>query len=87
LHLVDGVLYGKVRDSFGGLVEDSLTGRFIRKIAIYHGRPTSIPRADIDADLPDNVASRASAIPNFEASGLLDSIHLTCQAEAFLHQM
>jgi hypothetical protein len=84
---VDRVLYGKVRDYFGELVEDSLTVRSIRKIAIYHGRPTSIQRADIDADLPENVASRSSAIPNFEASGLLDCIQLTCQAEAFLHQM
>jgi hypothetical protein len=58
-----------------------------RKIGIYHGRPTSIIRSDIDADLPNITVSSESASFDFDATGLLESIQLTCQAEAFLHRM
>jgi hypothetical protein len=58
-----------------------------RKIGIYHGRPTSILRSDIDADLPGVTVESDSTSFEFDPTGLLESIQLTCQAEAFLHQM
>ncbi|KAK3676544.1 hypothetical protein LTR78_003820 [Recurvomyces mirabilis] len=55
-----------------------------RRIGIYHGRPASIHRSEIDVKLP---SSECDVIGPSTASGtshLLQSIHLTSQAEAFL---
>jgi hypothetical protein len=57
-----------------------------RKIGVYHGRPASIARLDIDTDLPMNPPVTANK-DGFDSSGLLESINLTTQAEAFLHEM
>ncbi|KAL5119245.1 hypothetical protein ACEQ8H_002732 [Pleosporales sp. CAS-2024a] len=58
-----------------------------RKIGIYHGRPASILRSDVDADLPGNSAASELSSFDFDTTGLLESIQLTWQAEAFLHQI
>ncbi|KAL6168157.1 hypothetical protein ACJQWK_05814 [Exserohilum turcicum] len=58
-----------------------------RKIGIYHGRPASIQRSDIDADFPTSFHTSGIDDDDFDATGLLESIHLTCQAEAFLYQI
>jgi hypothetical protein len=87
MYLVDGVLYGKVRTVPSKLMRRTLMKISFRKIGIYHGRPTSILRSDIDADLPGNTVTSESASFDFDATGLVESIQLTHQAEAFLHQM
>ncbi|KAH3920577.1 hypothetical protein HBI56_071890 [Parastagonospora nodorum] len=58
-----------------------------RKIAIYHGRPTAISRSEVDADFPSSPDTSGSTDVDYDTTRLLESIHLTCQAEAFLHQM
>ncbi|EUC31165.1 hypothetical protein COCCADRAFT_101951 [Bipolaris zeicola 26-R-13] len=58
-----------------------------RSIGIYHGRPASISRSDIDCDLPSSSTPNSIDGDTFDATGLLESIDLTCQAEAFLHQI
>jgi hypothetical protein len=87
MYMVDGVLYGKVWTSFRAVTTGVLTEMIFRKIGIYHGRPASILRSDIDADLPGTTAANESTSLDFDPAGLLESIRLTCQAEAFLHQM
>jgi hypothetical protein len=64
-----------------------LTDLNTRTIGIYHGRPTSILRSDIDAEMPQISDVDASLNDSFNASGLLESINLTGQAEAFLNEM
>lgn len=56
-----------------------------RKLSIYHGRPTSISRSDINAQMPQS-SSEESTSDNTRA-GLLESIDITQQAEDFLHEM
>lgn len=58
-----------------------------RKIGIYHGRPTSIVRSEIDVDLPRSPDANNLNDNSFDSSGLLESIHLTGQAELFLQEM
>ncbi|XPS78642.1 hypothetical protein M3J09_010652 [Ascochyta lentis] len=58
-----------------------------RKIGIYHGRPTSILRSDIDADLPLGVHECAGLNDGFDSSLLIDAIKLTGQAEASLREI
>ncbi|CAE7021677.1 hypothetical protein PTNB85_02458 [Pyrenophora teres f. teres] len=58
-----------------------------RKIGIYHGRPASISRSDIDVDLPKNRDTSRMNADSFNVTGLLESIYLTSQAEAFLHEI
>ncbi|KAG9196056.1 hypothetical protein G6011_01177 [Alternaria panax] len=58
-----------------------------RKIGIYHGRPISIVRSDIDADLPQSSEAHLMNDDSFDPQGLLESIKLTRQAEAFLHEI
>lgn len=84
---MDGILHGKVCNPGRAFITAALTIWPFRKIGIYHGRPTSIVRSDIDADLPGNTAASDLVSFDFDATGLLDSIQLTCQAEAYLHQM
>ncbi|KAF1938599.1 hypothetical protein EJ02DRAFT_410076 [Clathrospora elynae] len=58
-----------------------------RKIGIYHGRPTSIVRSDIDADIPRSPDATQMNDDSFNPFGLLESIYLTGQAEAFLYEI
>ncbi|KZM21391.1 DNA binding [Ascochyta rabiei] len=58
-----------------------------RKIGIYHGRPASINPSDIDADIPQSPDGNNISNDSFDASGLLESIDLTRQAEAFLQEI
>ncbi|KAI4924478.1 hypothetical protein J4E85_007593 [Alternaria conjuncta] len=58
-----------------------------RKIGIYHGRPISIVRSDIDADLPQRSEAHLMDDDRFDPQGLLESIELTRQAEAFHHEI
>jgi hypothetical protein len=58
-----------------------------RKISVYHGRPISIARSDIDADLPQSSEAHLVNEDSFDPQGLLESIKLVGQAEAFLHEM
>ncbi|KAH6639895.1 fungal-specific transcription factor domain-containing protein [Boeremia exigua] len=58
-----------------------------RKIGVYHGRPASINRSDIDADIPQSVEGGNISNDSFDTSGLLESIDLTRHAEAFLQEI
>ncbi|KAG9383588.1 Fungal trans multi-domain protein [Pyrenophora tritici-repentis] len=58
-----------------------------RKIGIYHGRPASIARSDIDVDLPKNHDTGRMNADSFNTTGLLESMYLTSQAEGFLHEI
>ncbi|KAK5105866.1 hypothetical protein LTR62_001953 [Meristemomyces frigidus] len=58
-----------------------------RKIGIYHGRPASIHRDDVDVDLPSDQHTAVNSPASFSALNLLQSIYLTNQAEAFLHEI
>jgi hypothetical protein len=58
-----------------------------RRIGIYHGRPASIHSSEIDVALPSDHSDTMISSAVFGSSYLIQSVHLTRQAEAFLHEM
>lgn len=58
-----------------------------RRIGIYHGRPASILRSDIDVEMPSSSREGAGPLDSFDPLLLLEAIKLTDQAEAFLSEM
>lgn len=83
---MDCILHGKVSSSEPKDDEGfQLIVYLARKISIYHGRPTSIARSDIDTDLPTNL--KLDARDFFEPSRLLASVQLTTLAESLQQEM
>lgn len=58
-----------------------------KKIGIFHGRPISVLRSDVDADLPKDRADMIQAGPTSNIPYMLASVHLLHKLEDFFNEM
>ncbi|KIV91208.1 hypothetical protein, variant [Exophiala mesophila] len=59
----------------------------LKKVDIFHGRPTSVLRSDVDADVPKDPTTSQSSAPPSNIPYMLASIALMHKLEDFLNEM
>ena len=86
-----GIGSGGARTCWKGLNESYLIAIYgltmTRKICIFHGRPLSVLRSDIDADLPRDHGDMQRAQLSSDVARMRASIYLTHKLEDYFNQM